>query len=154
MFIRQIFKVASASTVIGFFCLAAMVAMPASVKATDIAWHLTSTLTDEGPPWKREGTAVFKTGENASLVANGTSDAPDKGVRSWKGQYVLRFEDGSTITTRVSGKTDIWTGASSGSGEFVNGAGRFEGITGTVAFVSHGSGEGADWVGSYSLPNK
>ncbi len=156
MLIRQIVKVASTSSAIALLCAAALLAVPAPVQATDVAWHSTSTLKEEGPPWRREGTAVFKTGEKVSLVANGTSDALEKGVRPYQGKYVYRFDDGSTITTQVAGRTDIFTGAGSGTGEFVNGTGRFEGITGKVSCVSQASGEvsEADCVGSYSLPNK
>ena len=140
----------------------ALVAAPTPLQATDVAWHAASTLkdesqTDEGPRWKREGTAIFKTGERASLVSNGTSDALSEiGVRTYKAQYLLRFDDGSTITIQGAGRTDLTTGRGAGSGEFVNGTGRFEGISGKVTFFGRASGEVSegDWVGSYTLPAK
>jgi len=162
MRIHQVIKAVSGASVIGLFFASALVALPTPVQATDVAWHLTSKLTDEshtdeGTRWRREGTAVFKSGEKASVVSNGTSDALSEiGARAYKAQYLLRFDDGSTITIQGAGRTDMTTGAGSGSGQFVSGTGRFEGITGKVTFVSHASGEGggADWVGSYALPAK
>ena len=159
MFIRQIAKGVSASSVIGLLCSAVLVVVPATVHATDIAWHETSQITRESPPdYRREGTAVFKTGEKASLVIIGKIDVTDdRGMRPFKGQYALRLEDGSTITLQIAGTQSNTTGAQSGSGEFESGAGRFQGITGKVTFVgqlSGGSVSEKDWVGSYSLPNK
>jgi len=158
MFIRQIVKVASASSVIGLLCSAVLVVVPASVHATDIAWHETSQIKYDSPPdYRREGTAVFKTGEKASLVIVGKVDVTDdKGMRPFKGQYTLRLDDGSTITLQIAGTQSNATGAQSGSGEFASGTGRFQGITGKVTFVGQLSGSASekDWVGSYSLPNK
>ena len=137
MFIRQIVKGASASSVIGLFCLAVLVGMTASAHATDIAWHETSQLKYDSPPdYRREGTAVFKTGEKANLVINGKVDVTnDKGMRPFKGQYSLRLDDGSTIALQIAGTQSNMTGAQSGSGEFASGTGRFQGITGKVTFV-------------------
>jgi hypothetical protein len=84
-------------------------------QATDVAWHLTSRLTDdshtdEGTRWTREGVAVVETGEKASVVSNGASDALSEiGVWAYKAQYLLRFDDGSTITIQGAGRTDITT---------------------------------------------
>ena len=159
MFIREIVKGASASSVIALLCSAVLVVMPASVHATDIAWHETSQLKYDSPPdYRREGNAIFKTGEKASLVINGkVGVTDDKGMRPFRGQYSLRLDDGSTITLQIAGTQSNTTGAQSGSGEFASGTGRFQGLTGKVTFVgqlSGGSVSEKDWVGSYSLPNK
>jgi hypothetical protein len=158
MFIREIVKGASASRVIGVLCSAVLVVMPASVHAADIAWHETSQLKYDSPPdYRREGTAIFKTGEKASLVIVGKIDVTDdKGMRPFGAQYSLRLDDGSTITLQIAGTQSDTTGAQSGSGEFASGTGRFQGITGKVTFVGHLSSSVSekDWVGSYSLPNK
>ena len=158
MFICQIVEGASASSVIGLLCSAVLVVMPASVHAADIAWHETSQLKYDSPPdYRREGTAIFKTGEKASLVIVGKVDVTDdKGMRPFRGQYSLRLDDGSTITLQIAGTQSNTTGAQSGSGEFASGTGRFQGITGKVTFVGQLSSSVSekDWVGSYSLPNK
>ena len=149
-------KLLPISTVIGLFVAAASLAMSVPLHATDIAWHETSVLKySVYPDYKREGTAVFKTGEKANLVIDGKAGvSPEQDVRRFTGEWLLRFDDGSTITIQVAGTRVITTGTGSGSGEFVSGTGRYEGITGKVTFVSQISSsisEG-DWTGSYTLP--
>jgi len=143
-------------TMFSVFSALAALGATAPLHATDIAWHETSVLKYSSyPDYRREGTAAFKTGEKANLVINGKAEvSPEQDVGPFKGQWLLRFDDGSTITIQVAGTRGISTGAVSGSGEFVSGTGRYEGITGIVRFVSQVSGsvsEG-DWGGSYSLP--
>jgi hypothetical protein len=143
-------------TMFSVFSALAALGATAPLHAADIAWHETSVLKyNSYPDYRREGTAVFKTGEKANLVINGKAEvSPEQDVGPFKGQWLLRFDDGSTITIQVAGTRGITTGAVSGSGEFVSGTGRYEGITGKVTFVSQVSGsvsEG-DWGGSYSLP--
>ena len=131
----------------------AMIASP--VLATDIAWHSTTKLTYEnGRNFVREGTAVFKSGETARLVGDGTYYVVDeKGLVPHKMQYMLWFDDGSTITIRYTGTRHPLDGTTGGSGEFINGTGRFDGIAGQVSAVGQvgGSATELDWVGSYSL---
>ena len=67
-------KVVSASSVLGLVIGLAAAAVHVPAQATDIAWHSTTKLTYEnGPNFRREGTAVFKTGETASFVGDGTT---------------------------------------------------------------------------------
>ena len=79
-----------------------------------------------------------------------------KGMAPFKIQYMLRFDDGSTITIRSVGSRHQFDGTTSGTGDFINGTGRFDGITGRVTHTGQISGSTAelDWVGSYSLPGK
>jgi hypothetical protein len=149
-------KVVSASSVLGLVIGLASAAVPVPAQATDIAWHSTTKLTYEnGRNVRREGTAVFATGETASFVGDGTYYVSDaKGMVPVKMQYMLRFDDGSTITLCVAGLRHPSEGTNSGSGEFLNGTGRFDGIVGKVSHAGQigGSGSEGDWVGSYSLP--
>jgi hypothetical protein len=149
-------KVASASSVLGLVLALASAGAPVPVQATDIAWHSTTKLTYEnGPNFRREGTAVLKTGETAAFIGDGTAYPIDeKGLAPFKVQYMLRFDDGSTITLRYVGSRHPFEGSTSGSGDFVNGTGRFDGIAGKVSHTGQVGGSTAelDWVGSYSLP--
>ena len=129
----------------------------APVHATEIAWHSTSELTYFCPPnWRREGTVVLETGEDASFVAYGTIYArDDKGIMPYKAEYVFRFDDGSTITAHVAGGADTPAAANGGTGEIVFGTGRFDGIAGKISATGgpSDSAGSAEWVCSYSLPN-
>jgi hypothetical protein len=149
-------KVVSAASALGLALAFASAGAPVSVQATDIAWHSTTKLTyQNGPNYRREGTAVLKTGERASFIGDGTSYMiDDKGMAPSKVQYMLRFDDGSTFTFRFNGSRHQFDGTTRGSGEFVNGTGRFDGIVGTVSHTGQigGSEAEGDWVGSYSLP--
>lgn len=149
-------KLVQMSSMIGLFVAAACLTMSAPALATDIAWHETSVLKySVYPDYKREGTAVFRTGEKANLVINGKAGgSPEQDVGRFTGEWLLRFDDGSTITIQVAGTRGITTGTGSGSGEFVSGTGRYEGITGKVTFVSQisSSVSEGDWTGSYTLP--
>jgi hypothetical protein len=151
-------KVTWASSVLGLTLALASVGVPVLAEATDIAWHSTTKLTyQNGSNFRREGTATFKTGERASFVGDGTSYMiDDKGMAPFKVQYMLRFNDGSTFTIRFNGSRHQFEGTTRGSGEFVNGTGRFDGIVGTVSHTGQigGSEAEGDWVGSYSLPKQ
>jgi hypothetical protein len=149
-------KLVPMSSVIGLFVAAACLAVSVPLHATDIVWHETSVLKYSSyPDYRREGTAVFKTGEKANVVVNGKAEgSPKEDVGAFKGDWLLRFDDGSSITIHVAGTRGNTTWAGSCSGEFASGTGRYEGITGKVTFVSQVSGSvnEIDWVGSYSLP--
>jgi hypothetical protein len=151
-------KAASASGALALALAFAFAGVPTPVLATDIAWHSTTTLTYEnGRNYRRDGTAVLKSGETAAFLGDGTAYAIDeKGMAPFKIQYMLRFEDGSTITLRSSGTRHQFDGTTSGSGDFINGTGRFDGITGSVRHTGQVSGSTAelDWAGSYTLPGK
>jgi hypothetical protein len=149
-------KVVSASSVLGLVLALTSAGVPVPAQAADIAWHSTTKLTyQNGPNFRREGTAVLKTGETAAFVGDGTAYPIDeKGLAPSKVQYVLRFDDGSTFTIRFNGSRHQFDGTTRGSGEFVNGTGRFDGIVGKVSHTGQigGSEAEGDWVGWYSLP--
>ncbi len=162
MIIHKIVRTVSGTCALGLAFAAWVVAMPVSVHAADIAWHAASKLTeDNSPNWKREGTAVFTNGEKATLVSSGTTAigvVDETGARPFKGQSVFRFDDGATITMQQTGTRNVVTGATTGSGEFIAGTGRYEGIAGKVTAISSKAMPGTvlegDWVGSYTLPIK
>jgi hypothetical protein len=149
-------KVVSASSVLGLVLTLASAGVPVPAQATDIAWHSTTKLTyQNGPNFRREGTAMLKTGERASFIGDGTSYMiDDRGMVPSRVQYMLRFDDGSTFTIRFNSSRHPFDGTTRGSGEFVNGTGRFDGIVGKVSHSGQVGGSEAegDWVGSYSLP--
>ena len=157
MDIRQIVKVESMVGIVGLLFAAALLTVTAPVNATEVAWHMVLKLTYDSPPnYERGGTAVSKAGERAGVAVKGTYAATDEtGARPFKGQWLLRFDDGSMITIQLAGSTDK-ADAVSASGEFVSGSGRFKGITGKVTYAGKRSGSDTetDLVGSYSLPNK
>jgi len=157
MNIRQVVEVESMVSVVRLLLAAALLTITVPVNATEVAWHMALKLTyDSAPNYEREGTAVSKAGEKASVAVKGTYDATDeKGARPFKGQWLLRFDDGSMITIQLAGSTDN-AGAIRASGEFVSGTGRFKGIAGKLTYAGQRSGSDTetDLVGSYSLPNK
>ena len=158
MLIRKIVRsTASASGLMVLIVATAMVAFPVPSRATDITWH------SRGEPavwnnanYERKGTVDFKTGETGSFISYGTNRPTDKGLTPFVSQYVLRFDDLSSIIVRMAGNFDEAIRVAKGSGEILGGTGRFEGITGKVTVVSRFSGGSApemDWTGSYSLPS-
>jgi hypothetical protein len=153
---RQGLKVLGTSIALGSMLAVAPPVSPAW--ATDISWHSTTRLTyQNGSNYRREGTAVVNTGETASFIGDGTNYLTnEKGVTPMKTQYMLRFEDGSTMTFRIVGGRNQFDGATFGSGEFLNGTGRFDGIAGKVTHTGQLGGAAAegDWTGTYSLPSK
>ena len=117
----------------------AILASPAL--ATDIAWH------SKGEPaswhnanFERKGTVDFKTGEQGSFLSHGTNRKVENGLVPWIAVYVFRFADLSSITVIQAGNFDQASQISKGSGEFLVGTGRFEGITGKVTVVGRFSG--------------
>jgi hypothetical protein len=148
-------KLVQMSSMIGLFVAAACLTMSGPALATDIAWHA------KGEPaswhnanYERKGTVDFKTGEQGSYLTYGTNHKDENGLMPWVSQTVFRFDDLSSITVRMAGNFDRASQITKGSGEFVSGTGRFEGITGKVTLVGKFSGSTSemDWAGSYSLP--
>src|SRR5512137_1520611 len=88
-------KAPSASGALALALALAFAGVPEPVLATDIAWHSTSTVTyQNGRNYRRDGTAVFKTGETAAFIGDGTAYPIDeKGMAPFKIQYMLRFDD-------------------------------------------------------------
>jgi len=91
-------------------------------------------------PLVRDGTFVLETGELGSMKFIGTAyNMVGKGG-SFSGYLVYIFGDGSTIVTSLAGT--FWAdpegklaGLQKGSGELINGAGRFKGIKGTLTLT-------------------
>jgi len=139
-------------------CLAVVLAAPCGALAADIAWRqATRPQVINTDQLVREGTATFKDGTTATVRTEGAYDksgraTKDVKVATFKAKSVLKFQDGSTITTRYSGKVDSTSFATSGTGEFVAGTGRYKGIKGKVTF--DGRVSESDWTGQYTLPKK
>ena len=140
------------------FCLGLALTLPNGASAADIAWRqATRPKVINTDQLAREGTATFKDGTTATVRTEGAFDksgraTKDIKVATFKAKSQLKFQDGSTITTRYSGKVDSASYATSGSGEFVSGTGRYKGIKGTLTF--DGRVSESDWVGQYTLPKK
>jgi hypothetical protein len=159
MFIDRIITALASSLSIALILGGALAAIAAPARATDIGWRQSTVLERESAgAYTRRGTATFKTGEVATVVVNGTNGPPErKGGLPFKAQAVYEFKDGSAITIRFAGSRDPTSGAQDGAGTFLNGTGRFRGITGKFSFTGR-PGLGAvgetEWVGSYSAPKK
>jgi hypothetical protein len=141
----------------GVAIAAALIAIPMPLDATDIAWRQTAAMESEiGNDYTRKGTAELTTGDQATVAVKGTNGPWNSdGSRVWNAQIVYSFVDGSGFTVAVAGTVDQGTMALRGTGEFVAGAGRFQGIKGNLTMTGRG-GDVAwqNWVGSYSLPSK
>lgn len=139
-------------------CLGLVLALPAEVCAVDIAWRQsTRPKVINTDRFMREGTATFKDGSTATVHLDGAYDKgtkPTKEIKqaTFKAKSVLKFQDGSTITTRYTGTVNSEGYATNGSGKFVEGTGRYKGIKGTVTF--DGRISESDWIGQYTLPKK
>lgn len=136
---------------VGCLTVVMLMAVPALAQATDISWKTTLTSgTMGGGKFTRAGTAVLGTGETAEVNNEGTDGAIDeKGRANVTVDSVMRFKDGSSITTRYTGYRDTKTLEVAGRGEFLSGTGKYRGITGN--FTYSGSTGKTDSVGTYSL---
>lgn len=126
-------------------------AFPLGGRVKDIAWQTTVVSGTAGDgKFSREGTAVFSSGEKADMTCEGSEGPPDgKGRPTVQVDAVLRFRDGSSIKLRYAGFRDPKTLDVGGSGEFVGGTGRYEGIAGTFTYA--GIAGKAESVGTYTL---
>jgi hypothetical protein len=135
----------------GWIAAAVLAAAPALALGADISWKST---TDSGTmasgKFTRLGAAVLSTGEKAELKLEGSEGAvDDKGRATVAVESVMRFKDGSSITTRHAGYRDPKTLETAGKGEFVSGTGRYQGISGQFTYTGYlGS---TDSVGTYTL---
>ena len=140
-----------ASRWMGRFTAIVLAVVPALGLCADISWKST---TDSGTmasgKFTRLGAAAFSTGEKAELKLVGSEGAVDeKGRATVTVESVMRFKDGSSITTRHAGYRDPKTLETAGKGQFVSGTGRYQGITGQFSYTGHlGSTES---VGTYTL---
>jgi hypothetical protein len=114
----------------------------------------------------REGVSIFENGELAWYKAVFYSDMI-KGAGSAESYITITFQDGSTITTHTKGRVEATPAgvqtATKWAGEIIHGAGRFQGIKGTVtSFSKMLPPEKGELVGKsigggsfvYTLPNK
>ncbi len=141
-----------AATWLVLAAVALQIGATSTARAEEIAWRQVTTQTAFlGRDYTREGDATFKNGEVAALAISGIV-GPTSSVdfsHPYEAQAVFTFTDGSTIVARFSGleKADY---AQSGSGRFVSGTGRFQGITGNYTF--QGKRGDTAHVGTYTLP--
>ena len=114
--------------------------------------------------WARRGLTIFDNGEVASYSAVGDFDLT-KGSGAILGTDTTFFADGSSWSTKFKGQFSIgpkglWVIPH--EGEFIKGTGRFEGISGTLAYTSKQVDKKPDFEGfavtegsaTYSVPQK
>ena len=113
---------------------------------------------------ERRGVVIYENGETAAYHSRLTFDVT-KGDGSWKGYADWSFADGSIIIykcqgTATSGKPRLIKG----TGEYIKGTGRFEGIKGKVSMdgkyvtpytQDETKGDAVfDFTSTYTLPKK
>ena len=118
--------------------------------------------------FSRRGLVFFENGEVATYSNRGTFDST-KGHSSYVGYSLVTYEDGSTTISKFQGTSAPIEGtklkASKGTGEYIKGTGRFEGIKGTYSFAgrrimpfSEKTGFRGDYyadaTATYTLPSK
>ncbi len=150
------------SALLAFGLGVAAIALVVPAHATEIAWHSKSDHSSQHPTSsgfnaERPSTAVFSTGEQASIVGYSTNYKEVNGKRPWTGISLIRFDDLSSIAIKSEGTFDPLSHENNTAGQFIYGTGRFEGITGNVTclgkYITHQLLE-TDCTGSYSLPGK
>jgi hypothetical protein len=83
---------------------------------------------------ERRGVAIYENGETAAYHAQLTFDK-SKDQNLWGGYFDLSFSDGSINITKYQGTTSYnKPPLIKGTGEYIKGTGRFEGIKGEVSF--------------------
>ena len=125
------------------FCL-----LPSNANAEESEYRITSYITKvEFIPvpdtekhavglYERRGVAVFKNGEAAAYHTRGTWDFTNSNG-PFQGYTTLTFKDGSTSILKYIGTMTTDPGKLpklKGSGEYIKGTGKYEGIKGTVNF--------------------
>jgi hypothetical protein len=86
---------------------------------------------------ERRGVAFFENGETATYHMVCTWETIGGQGGSYRGYSTLSFVDGSTSMIRFEGTQTaekLWSGK--GTGEYIKGTGRFEGIKGNVSFTN------------------
>jgi len=134
---------------IGIFLIAAMLIVPAAqaggktvkykmaapvtkmevVPAPDVKGHVVGVL-------ERRGVAIFENGETAAYHSMIIFDSIKGQGASWNGYSELSYADGSTTIAKIHGTAPVVKGVKlvKGTGEYIKGTGRFEGIKGEVSF--------------------
>ena len=131
-------------TILGCICIfliAAMVIVPAAqaggktvkykmvvVPAPDVKGHVVGVL-------ERRGVAIFENGETAAYHSMIIFDSIKGQGASWNGYSELSYADGSTTIAKSHGTAPVVKGVKlvKGTGEYIKGTGRFEGIKGEVS---------------------
>jgi hypothetical protein len=128
------------------------------VHAEDFACHIVSTLDASlAGSYTRHGLFDCRNGDVGSVVVTGVFGKPnDKGqFSSAEVDVTMGFSDGSATRLHADVNWNPDTGDQQGSGHFVAGKGRFEGIAGGAKFtgkvVDKGAYTVADWTGSYNI---
>lgn len=143
---------AMASGLVGWLAAVVLIAAPGLAQGADISWKYTvGSGTMGGGKFTRLGTAVLSTGETAEVKNEGIDGPSDeKGRPTVTVDSVMRFKDGSSIAMRYAGYRDPkLRDEAAGSGEFVSGTGRYQGITGQ--FTYKGFAGSTEAVGTYTL---
>ena len=169
-------------TILGCICvslIAALILLPATkVRAETVKYNYTTNhsrvewvpIPDEKGHivgvWERRGVAIFED-EVAALTMRGTFDGKE-GKVSIQGYSQTNFKDGSTITQKIQCTLAPHQGEAlrlyEGTGEYIKGTGRFEGIKGTISFTGReitpftkddiAAYNWMDVTGTYTLPKK
>lgn len=117
---------------------------------------------------EKRGLAIYENGEIAAYHTRASFDATKGKGGSFWGYTDYKFEDGSTIVTKYQGTSWVPSGKKlnslKGTGEYVNGTGRFSGIKGELSFngkyitpYTKDETKGdtiVEVTGSYTLPKK
>ncbi len=116
----------------------------------------------------RGGLVFYENGEVATYSARGSFDSI-KGRSSYEGYGLTTFEDGSTIVSKIQGTLTPIEGtkqrSGKGTGEYIKGTGRFEGIKGSLSYTGkqvtpYSKKEGTfsdayyDVTATYTVPSK
>lgn len=117
--------------------------------------------------FKGTGTAVFSDGQKAQYQAVMTMDVFRGSFADSQGYSKFTFKDGSVVFSKwqssFSGLDKAGRPTFQGKGKLIKGTGRFQGIQGTIAFISsmmppdkeHPNGyTGSEAVWNYTLPSK
>jgi len=117
---------------------------------------------------ERRGVAIYENGETAAYHTRATFDSIRGQGGSFNGYSDYIFADGSTIITKYQGTAAVPPGEKlyslKGTGKYIKGTGRFEGIKGKVTFsgkyvtpYTKDKTKGTavvDVTGTYTLPKK
>ena len=117
---------------------------------------------------EKRGLAIYENGEIATYHTRATIDATKGKGGSFWGYSDYKFEDGSTIVSKYQGTSWVPSGKKlkslKGTGEYINGTGRFTGIKGKLSFngkyitpYTKDETKGdtiVEVTGSYTLPKK
>ena len=118
--------------------------------------------------FERQGEVVLGNGEKAKTDLRGTVDLNmDIGEGTFHGYSFSTYEDGSMTITKLEGVIRVLPGQrlpiTEGTGTYIKGTGRFQGIEGTTSFKSRQTkpygGEykgdaGSEGINTFTLPTK